>query len=82
MDVPWRWWVGGQYLLEEYWEPRDGVYYTDDIKAKFPEAAEQQVWNDQEIIRELQQSNQAEIHRILQEQGSFEYLAGELLDLP
>ena len=26
----------GNYRLIEYWEPRDGGYYTDDIKAKFP----------------------------------------------
>lgn len=26
----------GNYRLVEYWEPRDGGYYTDDIKAKFP----------------------------------------------
>ena len=55
----------GKYFLEEYWEPRDGGYYTDDIKSKFPEVAEQQVWDDQEIIRELQQEIQEQIHRIL-----------------
>lgn len=26
----------GRYTLCEYWEPRDGSYYADDIKAKFP----------------------------------------------
>lgn len=26
----------GNYHLVEYWEPRDGGYYTDDIRAKFP----------------------------------------------
>jgi len=26
----------GQYILAEYWEPRDGSYYTEDIKAKYP----------------------------------------------
>lgn len=26
----------GAYVLAEYWEPRDGGYYTDDIRAKFP----------------------------------------------
>ena len=26
----------GQYILAEYWEPRDGSYYADDIKAKYP----------------------------------------------
>ncbi len=70
----------GKYLLEEYWEPRDGSYYTDDIKAKFPKGTVQQVWDDQETIKALQQANQEQIHRILQKQGSFEELAGRLLD--
>ncbi len=26
----------GHYKLVEYWEPRDGSYYAEDIKAKFP----------------------------------------------
>ena len=26
----------GQYVLAEYWEPRDGSYYPEDIKAKYP----------------------------------------------
>lgn len=25
-----------QYVLTEYWEPRDGSYYLDDIRAKYP----------------------------------------------
>ena len=28
--------VDGNYRLVEYWEPRDGSYYPEDIKAKFP----------------------------------------------
>lgn len=30
------------YELAEYWEPRDGSYYADDIQAKFP----RHLWND------------------------------------
>ena len=26
----------GQYILAEYWEPRDGSYYVEDINAKYP----------------------------------------------
>ena len=26
----------GQYILAEYWEPRDGSYYPEDIRAKYP----------------------------------------------
>lgn len=28
--------AGGNYRLAEYWEPRDGSYYPEDIKDKFP----------------------------------------------
>ena len=71
----------GKYLPEEYWEPRDGGYYTDDIKSRFPEDAEQQVWDDQEILHALQQENQKKLQNALQEQGSFDLLAADLLDI-
>lgn len=29
----------GEYVLKEYWEPRDGIYYADDIREKFPGAS-------------------------------------------
>ena len=32
----------GEFILTEYWEPRDGSYYDDDIKAKFSKS----VWPD------------------------------------
>ena len=35
----------GEYILDEYWEPRDGAYYDDDIKAKFPAGIIDEVWN-------------------------------------
>jgi len=35
----------GEYILDEYWEPRDGEYYNDDIKAKFPAGVIDEVWN-------------------------------------
>lgn len=35
----------GGYALDEYWEPRDGGYYTDDIKSKFPFAMQSDVFN-------------------------------------
>ena len=33
----------GRYILAEYWEPRDGSYYVEDIKAKYPPF----VWPDE-----------------------------------
>ncbi len=38
----------GTYLLTEYWEPRDGAYYTKDIRAKFPDG----LWPDDEAHRD------------------------------
>ncbi len=35
----------GNYILEEYWEPRDGGYYTDDIREKFPAPAAEEVFS-------------------------------------
>ncbi len=44
----------GAYILEEYWEPRDGGYYTDDIRKKFPEPAAEEVFHKaQEDIEAL-----------------------------
>ncbi len=70
---------GGDYLLEEYWEPGMGSDYAKDIKEKFPEVAEQQVWNDEEILTALQEENQEKVHTALQKQGSFEELADGLI---
>ncbi len=46
----------GRYILNEYWEPRDGVYNASDIKEKFPAF----VWPDtQEHIHRQVQNNYA-----------------------
>lgn len=40
--------------VTEYWEPSDGSYYSDDIRAKFPPAAaEEALQNDQAYIDDL-----------------------------
>ena len=44
----------GHYELVEYWEPRDGSYYAEDIKEKFPlhlhsEALDSQRYIDEQI---------------------------------
>ncbi len=44
----------GRYILTEYWQPRDGSYYTSDIKEKFPAF----VWPDtQKYIAEQKERN-------------------------
>lgn len=46
----------GRYILTEYWEPRDGSYYTRDIKEKFPAF----LWPDtQKYIESQSQRNEA-----------------------
>lgn len=46
----------GKYTLTEYWTPRDGSYYMEDIKTKFPEDIIEEV-DTQKYILTLMQSN-------------------------
>ena len=41
----------GEYSLVEYWEPRDGSYYPEDIKAKFPWYLRLQALDSQRYIK-------------------------------
>ncbi|MDO4732791.1 MAG: hypothetical protein Q4B50_04665, partial [Bacillota bacterium] len=45
--------ASGEYVLEEYWEPRDGAYYVKDIRDKFPGASADDALNDQAYIEDL-----------------------------
>ncbi len=38
---------GGEYALTEYWTPRDGTYYWDDLRGKFPADVPDEDLNDQ-----------------------------------
>ena len=42
--------IDDTYELVEYWEPRDGAYYTEDIKEKFPSHLQNKVFNSQDYI--------------------------------
>lgn len=43
------------YQLQEYWEPRDGSYYADDIREKFPADAVDDALDSQKyIVRQIQ----------------------------
>lgn len=44
----------GKYTLQEYWEPRDGSYFDDDIREKFPLLAQLKAFNHQAYIDELE----------------------------
>jgi beta-lactamase regulating signal transducer with metallopeptidase domain len=52
--------ASGEYTLTEYWIPRDGSYYADDIRKKFPGASAQDALNHQDYIEELQKNCKAQ----------------------
>lgn len=47
----------GRYQLSEYWEPRDGAYYEDDIKARFPFSLRNKALDSQSYIEEQKANN-------------------------
>ena len=53
-----------RYTLDEYWIPRDGGYYTDDIKSKFPLTLQSDVFNLSDYAEEQKKScyNKAKTH--------------------
>lgn len=42
--------VDGKYVLKEYWTPRDGSYYVQDIRDKFPDEIEDEALDTQKYI--------------------------------
>lgn len=46
----------GVFSLVEYWEPRDGSYYPEDIKAKFPWYLQLQALDSQRYITQQQEN--------------------------
>ena len=42
--------VDGKYVLKEYWKPRDGSYYVQDIRDKFPDEVEDEALDTQKHI--------------------------------
>jgi len=43
----------GEYILEEYWEPREGSFYARDIRDRFPEGAAEAVLENEAYVEEL-----------------------------
>ena len=48
--------VDSNYRLIEYWEPRDGSYYANDIKEKFPWHIQRKALDSQRYIKKQQES--------------------------
>lgn len=62
----------GSYKLVEYWEPRDGTYYTDDIREKYPVYLWYQALDSQKYIDE----QKANCERMAREYFSFLVFSG------
>ena len=68
-----------EYILEEYWEPRDGIYYADDIRKKFPGASADDALNDQAYIEELKAQTYSKALAYLNSNRSLDVIIEELL---
>lgn len=44
----------GEYILEEYWEPGNGSFYTKDIRDKFPDSLADDALNNQTYLEALE----------------------------
>ena len=72
-----------EYILEEYWEPRLGGYYTKDIREKFPAELAEKALSGQEheaYMKSLKFENQNKAFYILNNSSSIDFKIGELLD--
>lgn len=70
----------GEYLMEEYWEPRDGSGYADDIRQKFPGSAADDALNAQAYLEELQALCYKKALARMDRTGSIDACIGALLD--
>lgn len=70
----------GEYILEEYWEPRDGGYYVDDVRDKFPGSSADDALNDQAYIEDLEAQNYSKALAYMNSAGSLDTRIAELLD--
>ena len=70
----------GEYVLEEYWEPRDGGYYADDIRDKFPGTSTDDALNDQAYIEDLEAQNYSKALAYMNSTSSLDTRIAELLD--
>jgi beta-lactamase regulating signal transducer with metallopeptidase domain len=51
----------GEYVLREYWQPSDGLFYKPDIEKKFPKAVWQDALDTQKFICQQQQNIYAQL---------------------
>ena len=70
----------GTYTVKEYWKPRDGSYYGDDIRDKFPKVAAYAVFNSQAYIEDLEKECYHKATAYLDSMGGLDLRIAELLD--
>ena len=76
----------GRYVLEEYWKPRDGDFYGDDIREKFPDSLEDEVFNHESFSKMLNEDNYNRAKKYFIEMGYgsdryLEYTSSEELEI-
>ena len=59
----------GSYILEEYWEPRDGSYLVNDIRDKCPDSIEDEMIHNYLNIDELEYACDRKATKYYQDQG-------------
>ncbi len=69
----------GEYVLEEYWIPRDGSYYVPDLKNKFPKEALEALDAAHEEIQKLGQECTDKAKQELERKGGLELRIAELI---
>lgn len=62
--------AGWNYILTEYWEPRDGSYWSSDIKAKFPKDVVKDAMNTQKYVQQQIQECERKAREYLEKNGS------------
>ncbi len=70
----------GEYTAKEYWEPRDGAYYADDIRDKFPGASADDALNNQAYAKDLEAKCYGQALNYLSSAGSLDAKIAALLD--
>ena len=70
----------GRYTVKEYWKPRDGRYYDDDIRDKFPKVAAYAVFNSQAYIEDLEKECYHKATAYLDSMGGLDLRIAKLLD--
>lgn len=76
----------GNYSLEELWLPRDGKYYTKDIRDKFPNSLEDKVFDKQSVQNEIKADCDAKAKDYFHKMGYgadryIEYISSDELEM-